>query len=342
VLGSDKAFVDSSSATATVLGIYSGLASGASSVVFSVIKYGAMSADEGYYLSNTSFDAFRDNTLAAGNAANGFWGALYTRINRANNAIEGIAASLTLSEAVKNQLLGEAKFLRAWMYFNLVQYFGDVPLVLSTDAKSSAQLPRAPIAQVNQQIVQDLLEAKNLLTTKYPSAERARINKNVVSAFLARVYFYQQNWPAAEAEATEVINSASYSLVTDLTKVFLNNSNETIWQISLAGETTPATIMGAQFIPASTTPVFTLYDTLANTFEPNDQRKVNWTNTIDFSGKTYYYPYKYKVRSTTTGNEYPAMLRLAEMYLVRSEARANQNNLSGAIEDINMVRERAG
>ncbi|MDI3320985.1 RagB/SusD family nutrient uptake outer membrane protein [Pinibacter soli] len=336
------AFADSSTATSVVLGIYSSIATGNSSNVFNAIKYGAMSADEGYYLTNASFDNFKNNTLAAGNDANVFWGAMYTKIGRANYAIEGVNASKTLSTSVKNQLVGEAKFWRAWHYFYLVNYFGDVPLVVNTDALTNGLLARAPVADVYQQIVTDLTDAKALLTTKYPSVEKARINKSAVSAFLARVYFYQQNWAAAESEASEVINSGTYSLVTNLNNVFLIGSTETIFQISLAGTSVPATVMGAEFIPASTTPSFVLYDTLANSFEANDQRKVNWTKAITYVGKTYYYPYKYKVRSTTAGTEYPVMLRLAELYLIRAEAEANESKIPQAQADLNLVRNRAG
>jgi len=339
----ENAFADSSTATSVVLGIYSGVATGNTSNVFNAIKYGAMSADEGYYVTNTSFDAFKTNTLAAGNDANIFWSGLYSRIGRSNYAIEGISTSSKISISAKNQLVGEAKFWRAWNYFYLVNYFGEVPLVINTDALANGLLPRAPVSQVYQQIVNDLLDAKGLLTTTYPSSERARINKNVVSAFLARVYFYQNKWVEAEAEATAVIGSGTYSLVTNLNNVFLSNSNETIWQISLLGATsTPATVMGAEFIPASTTPTFVLYDTLANTFETNDQRKVSWAKSISYLGKTYYYPFKYKTRLTTASTEYPVMIRLAELYLIRSEARAQQNNISGAQADLNAVRNRAG
>ncbi|MGH2564727.1 MAG: RagB/SusD family nutrient uptake outer membrane protein, partial [Ginsengibacter sp.] len=346
-VSTDNAFADSSTATSIVLGLYSGIASGGSTssgsnaIVYNLVTKGAMSADVGYYLTNSSFDNFKDNTLAAGNSANQLWGGLYARIARSNYAIEGIASS-KLSTGLKNQLLGEAKFMRAWLYFYLVNYFGDVPLVTSTDALSQGLLPRTPVADVYGQIIKDLLDAKNVLTTNYPSTERARINKDVASAFLARVYFYQQNWTEAAAEATAVINSGSYSLVTNLNQVFLNNSNETIWQISLIGTSTPATIMGSEFIPSGTTPKFVLYDTLANTFEANDQRKVNWTQPITYLSKTYYYPYKYKLRTATAGNEYPVMIRLAEMYLIRAEARAQQNDITGAQDDLNAIRNRAG
>ena len=85
---------------------------------------------------------------------------------------------------------------------------------------------------------------------------------------LARVYFYQQNWAAAEAEATTVISSGVYNLETNLNNVFIKTSAETIWQIA---NTTGVTGMGAEWIPAATTPTFVLYDTLAKTFEANDQ-----------------------------------------------------------------------
>jgi hypothetical protein len=127
--------------------------------------------------------------------------------------------------------------------------------------------------------------------------------------------------------------------VADLNSVFIKTSNEVILQ---AANTTGVTSWGGEFIPASTTPNVVLYDTLANTFEAGDQRKVNWTKSMVYGGKTYYYPYKYKIRSGTSGNEYHVVLRLAELYLIRAEARANQNNLSGALDDINQVRQRAG
>jgi hypothetical protein len=339
-VGQDNAFSDSTTATSVVLGLYGGAASGASSVIFNVIKYGAMSADEGYYITNSSFDNFKNNTLAAGNDANSLYSALYTRVGRANYAIEGLTASSSLAPALKNQLLGEAKFWRAWLYFYLVNYFGKVPLVTSTAALETSQYPRTAVEEIYQQIVTDLVEAKDLLTPSYPSMERARINKHAASAFLAKVYLYRSDWAAAEAEATSVISSGTYSLA-DLDKVFLMNSNETIWQISLAGTFTPATVMGAEFIPPSTAPNFVLYDTLANTFEANDQRKVVWTKSIDYLGKTYYYPYKYKVRQATAGNEYPVVIRLAEIYLIRAEARARQHKVEDGVKDLNVIRQRA-
>jgi hypothetical protein len=342
-IGSEQAFSDSATATSSTLGIYSSIISSNSSAMYYAITFGAMSADEGYFLLNTTYDNLKNNVLAAGNDGNTLWSAVYARIGRANYAIEGLTAATGLSTPVKNQLLGEAKFWRAWLYFYLSEYFGDVPLTLTTKALEEGLTPRTPLATVRAQIVKDLTEAKALLTDKYPSTERARINKKVVSAFLSRVYLYTSNWAGAEAEATEVIGSGTYSIVTNLDNVFLNTSNETIWQLSLVNTSgTAATVFGAQFIPSTTLPTFVLYDTLAKTFEANDQRKASWAKPIAYDNKTFYYPYKYKVRTTTTGNEYPVMLRLGEVYLNRAEARAQQENVSGAQADLNVVRKRAG
>lgn len=345
-VGNDLAFSDSSTATGTVMSLYAGLANnagnnGTNSVVWGLFTYGAMSSDEAYHLTNTSYDPIRNNQLSAGNQFYNYWSGLYARIARANSVIEGLKAS-QLSATVRDQLLGEAQFMRAWYYFALVNYFGNVPLMVNTDAINNAKLPRDTTTNVYAQIEKDLVEAKALLTTAYPSAERARANRNVVSALLAKVYFYQNKWQQSEAEATAVISSGAYSLTTNLANVFLNNSNETIWQVSLAGLTTPQTVLGSDWLPAGTTPNLVLYDTLANTFEANDQRKVNWTKSITYISKNYLYPFKYKVKTTTTGTEYPIIFRLGELFLTRGEARAQQNNLSGAQQDLNAIRNRAG
>lgn len=347
-LAPGNAFTDSATATSAILGIYAGIASsketgtGLNTVVYGNSNYGAMSADEGYFLSYAAFDPVRDNTLTAGNTLLSYWSGIYTRLYRVNFALGGLNEATGLSTRLKNQLTGEAKFMRAWLYFQLINYFGDVPLVLTTAATEISQQPRVATTAVYQQILADLTDAKNLLTTQYPSTERARINKHVVSAFLARVYFYQQNWQQAEAEASTVIGSGVYSLGQDLDKVFLNSSNETIWQISTVTTTTPATIFGAQYLPAAGIPIFVLYDTLANSFEANDLRKQHWAKSIVQSGKTYYYPYKYKLKDATASNEYPVMLRLSEMLLIRAEALAQQNNLTDARRDLDSVRHRAG
>jgi hypothetical protein len=343
-LTEDKSFKDSSTATSAILALYSRPANDNpqnNCLVFNLTRYGGMSADELYYPANSTYDVFKDNTLAAGNSANSLWFDGYTNIGRANYAIQNLSSPIaTLPETVRTKLLGEAKFWRAWQYFYLVNYFGEVPLVTNTDALTNSLLPKTTVAKVYDQIVADLADAKNLVSTTYPTADRARVNKKVVAALQARVYFYLQNWTAAEAAATEVISTADYKIETDLNNVFIKTSNEVILQLA---NTTGVTSWGGEFITAAgATPTVVLYDTLANTFELNDKRKANWAKSIVYGAKTYYYPYKYKFKSGTAGNEYHVVLRLAEMHLIRAEARAHNNLITDAQDDLNKIRERAG
>ena len=122
-------------------------------------------------------------------------------------------------------------------------------------------------------------------------------------------------------------------------KAFFNTSNEIIWQIA---NTTGVSTFGANYLAAAgSIPTYTMYDTLYKSFEANDKRKTSWTGTTTVGTTTYYFVNKYKVR-TGTGNEYNVALRFAELYLIRAEARARQNNLSGAKADIDVIRTRAG
>jgi len=349
-LTEDKVFVDSATTLSSVLSLYTYYTT---ANIINLNQYGSMSADDGYYFNNSSYDLFRTNTLAAGNYTSAIYNALYQTINLANYNLEGLTATTSLTTNFKTQLLGECEFWRAYCYFNLLNYFGAVPLVINTNALTNAKLPRTDTAKVYDQIVADLLDAKIRLTATYGSytiTEKARINKYVVSAFLARVYLYRGNWTAAEAEATSVIGSGLFNLETNFANVFLKTSNETIWQDAAPyynGNTGVTVIgvtqMGVNWIPSGTVPLFILYDTLASSFETGDKRQTNWTQPITYNSKTYYYPYKYKNRNTSvTGNEYNVMFRLAEQYLIRSEARARQGNISGAQDDINAIRTRAG
>jgi hypothetical protein len=80
-----------------------------------------------------------------------------------------------------------------------------------------------------------------------------------------------------------------------------------------------------------------------NAFEPNDQRKIYWVDSVKPSSKAYYYASKYKIGNVdATTQEYPIILRLAEQYLIRAEARAQLSNLPGSIDDLDKIRGRAG
>lgn len=297
------------------------------------------------------------------------WSPLYNFIFRCNAAIEGLSASTTLTEAVKQQLLGEAKFIRAFFYFYLVNLFGDIPLALTTDPQINSMLARSLKTDVYQQIIKDLKEAKELLSSNYlqetllaTTTERVRPTQWAANALLARAYLFTGDYAKAEAEATVVIDNTSLFSLTSLNGVFLKNSQEAIWQLQPT-ELDFNTIEARTFIVPATgpstdlslaNPVY-LSDWLLNSFEVGDQRVVNgnWINTTVFNvtptlTDTVVYPFKYKVNTspgvTTPGGltEYFMVLRLGEQYLIRAEARTHQNKIGEAQTDLNAIRARAG
>jgi hypothetical protein len=327
-------------ATSAVLGLYSGGA--LSNLIVPLTTYPGMSADDVQYNTvSPDYVGFETDAVSINNNLNAgtLWYYCYQYLRNINYAVDGLTASNTLTPAVKNQLLGEAKFLRAFMFFELVNFYGDVPMPVTGNDLQNAYLPRTAAKDVWTQIIADLKDAQSLLPEAYTGTFRARINKWAATALLARVDLYNKDYPNAEAEATKVINSGVYSIVTPLNSVFVNNSNEIIWQIT---NTTGLSAYGPNFVPATGyAPAYSLYDTLYKSFETGDLRKTNWAGVTTISGTNYYYINKYKLRSGT-GNEYNVAMRFAELYLIRAEARAQQNNLTDAKTDIDVIRARAG
>ncbi len=282
------------------------------------------------------------------------WANIYKMVFIANSAIEQLPKGVLLTPSVKNQLLGEAKFIRGLCFFYLVNLYGDVPLPLTTDYKVNDLLPRTPTSQVYQQITADLMDAQALLNENYvgkdgisTTTERVRPNKWVATALLARVYLYQKKYAEAEAQATAVIqNTALYELV-DLNDVFLKNNKEAIWQlqpVGVAAEYTANTKEGQLlklFPTLEPEPVY-LTENLVQSFDAKDQRKAEWINAVMFGGKAYHFAYKYKIgREKVPTQEYSTVFRLGEQYLIRSEALIQQGKTAAGIADLNRIRLRA-
>ena len=340
-------FNNEQTAESAITGLYSSMSIATTSLSTTAItRLCGLSADEIENNASIQFDEFYQNAISSANStvSGSLWTSAYNFIYQANAIVEGLNASQNMSTESVNQIMGEALFLRAFNYFYLVNIFGDVPLVLETDYTKTTQLPRTPTAQVYAQIIADLKSAQNLLKPQYPSSTKARANAHAATALLARVYLYTQMWSEAETEATMVIESGAYSLPA-VNIVFLSNSAEAIWQLIPLPATANTAIAGI-FIPATATaiPTHPVTTSLVTSFEGNDLRKTNWLAQRIVSEKTYYYPNKYKVRTGTNVpvTEYLVMMRLAEVYLIRAEARAMQEKLSLAIGDVDSVRKRAG
>jgi hypothetical protein len=342
-------FTDSAGATSAVTGIYINMMRTFSLNTGSggLTLYPGLSADELYPTHNVAEENdFYQNEIAANNGLNSssLWGKAYTILYDANACLEGLKGSNIPVEA-KNQLMGEVQFTRGFILFNLTNLYGAIPLVLTTDYHKNQILPRSSSDTVYAQIISDLKDAQSLLSANYPTAGRFRPNRFTASALLAKVYLYQKNWGEAEKNATQVIDAGLYSLETDLNNVFLSGSKETIWALS---PVIPGfeTWEGYFFVPGTShsMPSYIITETLLNTFENGDERRQKWLLKVTLAGNDYYYPYKYKLGydGLSIPVEAYVVFRLSEQYLIRAEARAQEGNLSGAITDLNLIRNRAG
>jgi hypothetical protein len=307
------------------------------------------------------------------------WTEHYEGINKANIALERIPG-ITMDEKLKNRLLGESRFLRAFYYFNLVRLYGDVPLLLTDQTKLTIpelQVARTPKEQVYAQIITDLVEAANLFKIG-STGEAGRATEGAAKSLLSKVYLTQRDWSNSVKLAEEVINgSYGYALLDDYSQVFLpayKNGKEHIFSAQIKGSTistghlvTSSDIesgvpglkgsYGNQlaFYTVGTDKFFSLYKLYNN----KDKRKrvsfvtyyVSPTNgkkyaTINAPGDSVPFINKNwdpNYAATGQSDANANILRFAEVLLIHAEA---ENELNGpttkAYTSINKIRKRAG
>lgn len=342
-------FANDGTATGAITSIYSQMEN--EGFIYSLIQQTGLSSDEFVNYDNTTagIDLAFNNLTAENPITLSTWSTCYKYIYQANAIIEGLEISTGVKLATKQRLTGEAKFIRGFCYFYLVNLFGDVPVIVSTDYHSNANKARDPKSEVYSFIILELKEAANLLSEDYVdgnntvSSERVRPNKWTVAALLARVYLFTEKWQEAELESTKVISANSiYSVSTNLSTVFLKNSREAVWQL-MATAPLRNSYVGSLLILTSTPNSVSLRPELVNNFQNIDNRKQTWIKSITVGSQTYFFPFKYKVgQNSTTVTEYTMIFRLGEQYLIRAEARARQNKFPEANSDLNIIRTRAG
>ncbi|KAA2238979.1 RagB/SusD family nutrient uptake outer membrane protein [Chitinophaga agrisoli] len=297
---------------------------------------------------------YYQNNIQAVNTG-GAWTKLYKGIYNLNLAIEGITRASSVNLHYREQWLGEAYFMRALLHFYLVNLYGDCVLAITSDYRVNSVLPRTTPQAVYVQIIKDLQQAQGLLSDDYKdgkgltTTDKGRPNKAAATALLARVYLYTSDWNNAEIQASAVIGNSRYQLP-PLAQVFLKASTETIWALAPGQGAFVRDYSAYNSGMAPLVPTFpsngvgvAMSDNLANTFEPGDQRLSAWTRVSSDTGstpRTYRFPDKYKTNVHDV--EYIVVLRLAEQYLIRAEARVKLNKLSNAQADLNIVRARAG
>ncbi len=205
-------------------------------------------SDDGNEAAGDSYDRLKNFTDDPSTVAhNEGWIMHFQGITRANSLLAGLEASTTIPDADKARITGEAKFLRALYYFNLVNVFGGVPLVTIPLSPVEANVPRNTIDEIYAQIESDLQEAIVALPllSEIPSAEKGRATKGSAQALLARAYLFQGKHSEAAATALEIISSTEYTL-TPGEAGFREN-------FLVSGENGPESIFEVQYSDANAT-----------------------------------------------------------------------------------------
>jgi hypothetical protein len=342
----EVAFSDIATAEATMANIYSKLVNdvlvcGNSSGV-SILMGSYADELKTYNSGLIEFQFYQNSLIATDLNVSALWNKSYNLIYAANSIIEGLRES-PLNENDKNRLISEALFFRAFLHFYLLNLYGDIPYVTTTDYEVNASIGKYGAAELYPLIITDLEEAKMLSLSSSEILPNHRVGSDAIRSFLARVYLYDKQWEKAEMEANSVIHSGAYHWVASPEDVFLKNSTGTIWQLKPTNEGV-ATQEAQNFVfSMGPPPNRALNENLINAFEAGDLRIEKWVGSVTTDNEIWYYPYKYKqYTNEAVSSEYSIMIRLEELYLIRAEALLKQGNIDGAKADINKIRNRAG
>ncbi len=336
---------DQNSALTALRGVYSALAnSDYYGTSFQSIGY--LSGDNIQWTgSQSQVQEFINHKVNADNSTiAAVWIAIYRTINRANNVLAKVptVTDPTLTTALKNQYVGEAYAIRALAYFDLARTFGGVPLITKPTEKptDNVGIKRSSQAETYAQVLKDLEAAEPLLPA---TTDRYRVTQKTVFALKSRYYLYQKDYVKAEDYATRIISDAvNYKLVKPFGTFFQNDARgtaESVFELFYNG-TTEVNAHRNQWQPQTTggtrqwAPNDALVALLNNpTIGGTRSTLIAKDNQNRWYGNLYY-------RNPASDPTY--IFRTAESYLIRAEARAQQDKLADALTDLNAVRDRAG
>jgi hypothetical protein len=346
---------------------------------------GELHSDNAYYMRNVLFGAVENQedladfsvpvsngTTPNGNVL-GAWRTLYLVVARTNQVL-GTIDAVEFNEASKNNIKGQALFLRSIAYFHLVRYFGAVPLhLMPVSGREGSALPLSEESAVLDQIVRDLVEAVQYLPQK-SQQQLGRVTQGAARTLLADVYVYLKRWPDAEQILAPVISSGEYSLMPSYAMAFAGNTSnknnsESVFEVQyLEG---PEGLQGSflyGFVPRPMTvnEVRSLFGTgnpqpidgqgnniptpdIIAAYENGDLRKDASITFLEISGRpgtVKLTPYIKKFLSTHAqhnnhGVNWP-VYRYSEVLLLMAEALNEQGKSGEATGLLNQVRSRAG
>lgn len=274
------------------------------------------------------------------------WQTIYSVIRNANFVIFSAPNIENISDAQRLAIIAEARFLRAYAYFDMLRVFGGVPLI-SEFVDNTANLnfsPRASVNEVYQFIINDLTFAEANLGNTANAPFRAR--RFAATALFARVYLQQGNNALAAQKASEVIGSGIYSLQPTYSDIFrIKGNREMILELNFTNVAGDQSSLAISSDPATGGQKFYLRTEFFNTFQASGNNGDRRFAASVLSANNRFRVVKY-FRSATNDDNVP-LIRLAEMHLIRAEANARAAGAgvltnSQIIDDINIIRVRAG
>lgn len=312
---------------------------------------------------HVDLDLFR--TTSSNSILSIIWVDTYKGILACNVVFDRIGA-VKMDNALRDRYVGEASFLRALMYFNLVRIFGDVPMVMSetkTVEEGYAQ-GRIAASEVYAQIIADLQNAESKLPKTNSGAQVGKATSGAAKALLGKVYLTLKDFDAARAKLKEVIDQGTYRLLPDYAALWSpanKNNAESLFEIQYKkGTTGTSSAFLSWFAPRNSGSSVTINgfaygrnlptDELASAFEANDLRKKSsvaegYTNSSNAFVKDKY-TLKFNDQpfiANNYDNNWP-YLRYADVLLMYAEAinEAGKGPDQLAYDQINAVRKRAG
>lgn len=292
---------------------------------------------------------------------NDFWRLQYKGINQCNTVLEKVPG-IAMDETLKNRILGEAYFLRAFYYFQLTQVFGDVPMLLKITPPDELKTAKTAKSAIYEQIIVDCDKAAAWLPAQYTGANVGRATAGAAYALAAKTFIYQKNWNKALEYIGKVKGLGVHALVADYEDNFrknTQNNSESVWEVqhanlelgvgnSLNQWWRSKKVQGYGF--AEVTQEF------VDAFEPGDPRRKFTVamNNEDYFGYIYKNSYsstrfsvrKYlQVDTTVTqpadGDINYTAIRYAEVLLWEAEALAELGQVAAAQVPLEAVRARA-
>ena len=298
------------------------------------------------------------------------WANVYEGITSCNLVLANVPG-ISMDTALRSRILGEARFLRAYYYFILVNIYGNVPVVLTPLTPAEMQITQSPVQFIYEGVIEpDLKAAMNQLPASYTGADVGRATSGAATALLAKAYLYQSKWDSSLVYSNMIINSSQYSLMSLYTENFdglHKNNKEAVFEVQMLGQQVPnvgnalnqwlaPSVVGGYYCDAPNQNFVDEFEqTPSGVYDPRLDYTVGRDSMPWNNGMTYLSSWSPQTGYLTRKNQQPLSLspiigqgncdyvaiRYADVLLFNAEALNELGQTSAAVVPLNLVRKRA-